>query len=169
MAAVLGIIRGHNGAIKVRSKPGNGSSFKVLLPASDRPEELFNREPVNEIWNGPGVALLVDDEETVRDIGAEMLQELGVKVITAADGREALERFKANPDISVVILDLTMPHLDGEQCFRELRRLKPDVKVIISSGFSEHEVAQKFAGMGLTGFIQKPYKLSALREVMRHS
>lgn len=69
--------------------------------------------------------------------------------------------------IAFVILDLTMPHMDGEQCFRELRLLKPDVKVIMSSGFSEHEVAQKFAGKGLAGFIQKPYKLSLLKDVIK--
>jgi DNA-binding NtrC family response regulator len=93
-----------------------------------------------------------------------MLKELGFNVVTATDGREAIEAYKAREDISFVILDLTMPHMDGEQCFRELRALNPDVKVIMSSGFSELEVTQKFVGKGLAGFIQKPYRLSALRE-----
>jgi len=97
-----------------------------------------------------------------------MLKELGFAVITANDGREAVEVFKSNPGISLVILDLTMPHKDGEQCFRELRQLKPDVKVIMSSGFSEHEVTQKFAGKGLVGFIQKPYKLSVLKAAVQN-
>ncbi|GAM08350.1 sporulation initiation phosphotransferase F [Geobacter sp. OR-1] len=96
-----------------------------------------------------------------------MLQELGFEVVTASDGKEALDIFKSRNDIYVVILDLTMPHLDGEQTFRELRMLTPDVKVIMSSGYSEYEVTQKFAGKGLAGFIQKPYKLSTLRDVMR--
>jgi CheY-like chemotaxis protein len=113
-----------------------------------------------------GAVLLVDDEETVRAIGSEMLKELGLTVITADDGRDALEKFKDNPGIFCVILDLTMPHLDGEQAYRELRMLDPNVKVIISSGYSESEVTQRFAGKGLAGFIQKPYKLSALREVI---
>ncbi|MFH0784098.1 MAG: response regulator [Pseudomonadota bacterium] len=108
--------------------------------------------------------LLVDDEESVRGISAVMLKELGFNVVTANDGREAIEIYKAETDISIVILDLTMPHMDGEQCFRELRMLNPNVKVIMSSGFSELEVTQKFAGKGLAGFIQKPYKLSVLRE-----
>ncbi|MBC7961403.1 MAG: response regulator, partial [Steroidobacteraceae bacterium] len=82
------------------------------------------------------------------------------------DGREALEIFKSNPDINFVILDLTMPHMDGEQTFRELRRLKPDVRVIISSGYNEQEVTQKFVGKGLAGFIQKPYRLSVLRDAV---
>lgn len=97
----------------------------------------------------------------------EMLGELGIEAITAEDGRQALEQFKNRPDITCVILDLTMPHMDGEQCFRELRQIKPDVKVIISSGFNEQEVTQKFVGKGLAGFIQKPYKLSVLKEAIR--
>jgi PAS domain S-box-containing protein len=167
MAAVLGIVRGHKGAIKVYSEMGKGSSFKILLPASSRPADLFNGHSNGDNWHGSGTVLLVDDEETVRGIGAEMLRELGFTPITANDGRDALDVFKQNPDISFVILDLTMPHVDGEQCYRELRQLKPDVKVIISSGYNEQEVTQKFVGKGLAGFIQKPYKLSVLKEAVR--
>jgi PAS domain S-box-containing protein len=164
MAAVLGIVRGHKGAIKVYSEPGKGSTFKILLPASGRPAEIFNRDTLNNHWRGTGTVLLVDDEETVRGIGVEMLKELGFNVVTANDGREAVELYKTRNDFVFVLLDLTMPHMDGEQCFRELRALNPDVKVIISSGFSEHEVEQKFVGKGLAGFVQKPYKLSVLRD-----
>ncbi len=167
MAAVLGIVRGHKGAIKVYSELNRGTTFKILLPASDRPVELFNGHDQADNWQGSGKVLLVDDEETVRGIGSEMLKELGFTVITADDGREAVAAFKRNPDIAFVILDLTMPHMDGEQCFRELKQLKPDVKVMISSGYSEHEVSIKFAGKGLAGFIQKPYKLSMLKEAIR--
>jgi CheY-like chemotaxis protein len=111
--------------------------------------------------------LLVDDEETVRAIGAEMLQELGFTTITAADGLMAVEAFRATPDVAFVILDMTMPHMDGEQCFRALRQLKPDVKVIISSGYDQHEVTRKFVGLGLTGFVQKPYKLATLKQTIQ--
>jgi PAS domain S-box-containing protein len=167
MAAVLGIVRGHKGAIKVYSEPGKGSTFKILLPASDKPSGRVTAELPRDNWQGTGTALLVDDEETIRAIGAEMLQELGFTALTASDGREAIEVFTQNPDIAFVILDLTMPHMDGEQCFRELRRMKPDIRVIISSGFNEHEVTQKFAGKGLAGFVQKPYRFSALLNAVK--
>jgi len=168
MAAVMGIVRSHKGAIKVYSELNKGTSFKILLPASGKPAELFNHDAGHgtDDWQGGGTVLLVDDEETVRGIGREMLQDLGFEVITANDGREAIEAFKATPNIAFVILDLTMPHMDGEQCFRELRQLDPGVKVVMSSGFSEHEVNQKFAGKGLAGFIQKPYRLSGLKEAI---
>ncbi|MDD2310534.1 MAG: transporter substrate-binding domain-containing protein [Desulfuromonadaceae bacterium] len=167
MAAVLGIVRGHRGAIKVYSEPKRGTTFKILLPASSRPAEIFNGEGEKEHREGSGIVLLVDDEETIRGIGSEMLKELGFTVVTACDGREALELFRSTPDIAFVILDLTMPHMDGEQCFRELRQLDPNVKVIMSSGYNEQEVTQKFVGKRLAGFIQKPYRLSTLQDVIR--
>ncbi len=167
LAAVLGIIRGHKGAIKVYSEPKKGTSFKILLPASNKPEDIFNVDATKDNWKGSGTVLLVDDEETIRGIGKEMLQELGFTTITAGDGREAVEIFKNTPDIALVIMDLTMPHMDGEECFRELKKLDRDVNVIISSGYNEQEVSQKFTGKGLAGFIQKPYKLSDLKEVIR--
>ncbi|MGB9080187.1 MAG: PAS domain S-box protein, partial [Desulfuromonadaceae bacterium] len=167
MAAVLGIVRGHKGSIKVYSEPGRGTTFKILLPASGRPADLFNDDGHKNGWQGSGTVLLVDDEETIRGIGTEMLKELGFTAITAADGLEAVETYSSAPDIAFVILDLTMPHMDGEQCFRELKRLNPDVKVIMSSGYNEQEVTRKFIGKGLAGFIQKPYNLSTLQEVVR--
>ncbi|MDD2897970.1 MAG: PAS domain S-box protein [Desulfuromonadaceae bacterium] len=167
MAAVLGIVRGHKGAIKVYSELKRGTTFKILLPASERPAEVSNGTGFQSDWKGAGNVLLVDDEEAVLGIGTEMLKELGFNVITAEDGRDAVEKFTVTPDIDFVILDLTMPHMDGEQCFRELRRLRSDIKVIMSSGFNEQEVTQKFAGKGLAGFIQKPYKLSVLREAIQ--
>ncbi|MEI6207860.1 MAG: PAS domain S-box protein [Desulfuromonadales bacterium] len=172
MSAVLGIIRGHKGAIKVSSEKGKGTSFKLLLPVSLHPVVHAGKiEATDGIWKGTGIILLVDDEESIRVMGEEMLHELGFDTLTASDGLDALEVFNQNKDqIRCVILDLTMPRLDGEQTFREIRRLKPDVRVLISSGFNEQEVTSKFVGKGLSGFIQKPYKImevsNKLREIL---
>ena len=113
--------------------------------------------------------LLVDDHSVLR-AGLRMLlnSQAHLQVVgEAGDGREALQIFQGTAAIAFVILDLTMPRMDGEQCFCELRKLRPDVQVIISSGYSEQEVTHKFAGQGLAGFIQKPYNLGALRGVTR--
>jgi DNA-binding NtrC family response regulator len=101
----------------------------------------------------------VDDDETILAVSSRMLARLGFDVITARDGRLAMELFSRDPGaIELVVLDLTMPHMGGEEAYREMRRLKRDVRVLLSSGYSEREVTQKFAGKGLAGFIQKPYR-----------
>lgn len=169
MSAVMGIVKGHRGAIKVYSECGKGTTFKILLPASEKPAEIFNGVTEDDGWEGSGKALLVDDEESVRGVGFEMLKELGFTPITANNGLDALQVFKDNPDIVLVLLDLTMPKMDGEQCYRELREINPDIKVIMSSGYNELEVSQKFAGKGIAGFVQKPYKLSVLRSAIRNA
>ena len=171
MAAVLGIVRGHHGAINVYSEPGKGTSFKLLFPGAALPSaDGGGSTPQKPGWKGDGTILLVDDEETILRVGSEMLRELGFEVITANDGREALSVFQANRNsISCIILDLTMPHLDGEQTFRELCRLDPMVKVIMTSGYNEQEISHSFVGKGLAGFIQKPYRLEELAETLRNS
>jgi CheY-like chemotaxis protein len=108
---------------------------------------------------------LADDEETVRATGKQMLERMGFTVLTADDGREAVDVFREHADeIVCVLLDWTMPHLDGEQAFRELRRLDPKVNVILCSGYNEQDATQRFAGKGLAGFLQKPYTSAALKD-----
>ena len=165
LAAVLGIVRAHQGGIKVYSEPMQGTTFKILIPAASgqdgRPAEpaASSRE-----WKGHGTVLLVDDEETVREVAERMLTRMGFTVLTAADGREALDTFREHADdIACVVLDLTMPEMDGEEAFRELRRMQPDIRVMVSSGYNEQDVTTRFLGKGLTGFIQKPYRTTALR------
>jgi PAS domain S-box-containing protein len=169
LAAVLGIVRGHGGALKVYSEPNKGTTFKVLFPASNRTAEKTTRAcEFSGAWRAAGTVLLVDDEETVRALGKSMLERLGFRVLVAADGREALSVFRAHQtDIVCVLLDLTMPHKDGEETFRELRQLQSDVRVILSSGYNEQEVSQRFVGKGLAGFIQKPYQTQALAAKLR--
>ena len=168
MAAVLGIVRGHSGAIKVYSEVDKGTTFKVLLPASTRSEVLYDTKQTETSWHGSGKILLVDDEENVRAVGRDMLQELGFEVLTASDGRQALEVFMEHQDkLLCVLMDLTMPHMDGEQAFRELRRINPEVRIIMTSGYNEQAVSQKFLGKGLSGFLQKPFRLSTLRDSLQ--
>ncbi len=112
--------------------------------------------------------LLADDEESIRSMGRRLLARLGFEVIVAADGREAVDLFtQQRSQIRLVILDMTMPHLDGEACYRELRRIDAGVKVIMTSGYNEQEVISRFTGKGLAGFVQKPYRVSDLLPVIR--
>ncbi len=172
LAAVLGIVRGHRGGIKVYSESGKGTTFKLLFPASESSASKLEVKPAISVkYKASGKILLADDEETIRNLGQRILQAAGFEVITAADGREAIEKFAAAmASVDLVILDLTMPHFDGEGCFRELRKLRPGVKVILSSGYNEQDIVDRFAGKGLAGFIQKPYTsselLAKIREVL---
>jgi CheY-like chemotaxis protein len=169
LAAVLGIIHGHRGAIRTYSEPGRGTTMKVLLPASPRPSASPSKpESTAGNWRGTGTVLIVDDEPTVLEVAKDMLERAGLDVMTAEDGREALAIFKeCAEEIDCVILDLTMPHLDGEETFRELRRIRSDVEVILASGYNKQDVTQRFAGKGVAGFIQKPFRLESLTEKVR--
>ncbi len=166
LSAAMGIVRGHHGALKVYTELGKGTSFKILFPAvKDDPLAASCREAASEAeWRGQGSVLLVDDEETVRALGQTMLERIGYTVFTAGDGREALDVIEQSKErIDLVILDLTMPRMDGEEAFRELRRIAPNIPVVLSSGYTEHEISARFAGKGLAGFIQKPYTMQELR------
>ncbi len=162
LSAVLGIVRGHNGAIKVESEPGKGASFLVLFPAAEQTALL----PAEPAPSAPAVKriLVVDDEETVRSVMARMLRSFGYEAVVACNGQEAVEIFHAGRDnFRAVLLDLTMPELDGAETFREIHRLRPELPVVLMSGYSEQDAVAKFGAAGLAGFLQKPFQPDALR------
>ena len=169
LAAVLGIVRGHQGALKVFSEEGWGTTFKILLPCAEGVAEAIVEETAATAgWRGEGCVLVVDDEETVRVTTARMIEACGFTTRLAPDGREGVEEFiSANGDFALVVLDLTMPHLDGEEAFRAIREFKPDARVLLMSGFNEQEAITRFAGKGLAGFLQKPFAFPALREKLQ--
>ena len=169
LAAVLGIVRAHKGALKVYSEPGKGTTFKVLFPAQEAAGEGARPadSPVLSAWRGKGTILLVDDEESLIALGTRMLEHLGFTVLTAADGLQAVDLYRERgKEIDLVLMDLTMPHMDGAEAFGELRRLNPEVRVVLASGYSHEDVASRFAGKALDGVLQKPYTLAKLREAL---
>ena len=169
LAAVLGIVRGHKGALKVYSEQGRGTTFKLLFPAASGPAETLAEKPAAAVeWSGSGTVLVVDDEETIRSTAARMLQRIGFDIVLVSDGREAVEVFRADPGrFTLVLLDLTMPHMDGEETFAELRRMRADVRVVLMSGFNRQEALVRFPGKGLSSFLQKPFTFAALRDVLQ--
>ncbi len=167
LAAVLGIVRGHHGALTVTSTPGTGTCFRVMLPASDQAAEPDAAAESPEQWRGSGTVLVVDDEDTVRHVAMRLLGYLGFETVAAADGREALKLLPTLGELQFVFLDLTMPHMDGQQTLREMRKLRPDLRVLIMSGFSTEDIATRFQNDRFVDFIQKPFNLVQTREKIR--
>ncbi len=173
LSALLGILRSHQGAIRVYSEIGRGTTIKILLPAVQTPAEAITTERTDlqsrhAVWRGAGTVLVVDDEEMVRAVTKSVLERAGFTVLTAADGRAALATFRDHrAEIVAILLDMTMPHLSGEETYRELRRIDPDVRVVLTSGYSEQDATERFAGRGLAGFVRKPSTPQELIASMR--
>lgn len=169
MSAVEGVVRAHRGAILVESAPGRGTTIRVLFPLTAEADASAAATDAQRAGGQradlQGTALVVDDEEAVRRVCSAMLRRLGLAVLEAADGQEAVDLFGRHADeIDVIILDLSMPHMDGLTALQALRRIRPEVEVLLSSGYSEQEATQHLTEGGAAGFIQKPYQLQSLRD-----
>jgi len=168
MATILGIVRGHKGALMVESGVDAGTTLQVLFPASERRQAeaapLRKKVASSANWQGTGTVLIVDDDKALCVVGEGMVELCGFTPLVAGDGREAVEVFREHSnEITCVLLDLTMPHMDGEEAFLEMRSIDPEVTVILCSGYNEKGSTERFAGKGLAGFLQKPYNLAQLR------
>ncbi|MCC6671768.1 MAG: MASE1 domain-containing protein [Planctomycetes bacterium] len=171
LAAALGIVRGHRGAIRVRSNEGRGATIRIYLPAVATPAEPVPEPPRpadGNGWRGEGTILIVDDEDAVRVVLARMARALGLQTLEARGGEEALTCYAARPRaIRAVLLDLTMPGLPGEETLRRLKELDPAAKVVLMSGYSQQEALERCTGLGPAGFLQKPFTLEDVRERLR--
>lgn len=176
MSAVMGIVKLHLGALFVESEPGKGTSIKVLFPFMESALPDIDQEVVSPLPEKAadtesqltGLALVVDDEKAVLKICTKMVALCGFKVITASDGIEAVAKFRDNADeIAVVLMDLTMPNMDGIAAMGEIFSIRPDVKVILASGFNEEELGERITSQAPSGFIRKPYSVKALEAELR--
>lgn len=158
LSALMGIVRGHKGALFVHSEPARGTSFKVYFPAQPDERMASSAKGEEAAKVSSGLVLVVDDDETVRAVARQALEMRGYEVLEARDGRFGVDQVKAHGSrISLVLLDMTMPHMGGPAAFKEMRQLQPELPVVLSSGYNEAEALGRFEGKGLKGFIQKPY------------
>ncbi|HYP87663.1 MAG TPA: ATP-binding protein, partial [Polyangiaceae bacterium] len=171
LSAVQGIVRGHGGGITMRSEPHVGTVIKLLLPCSKRaPASAWPRPKSDSIaeWTSSGLTMLVDDEPRVRTVTEHLLRSIGFDVCAFGTGREAIREFERRAaEVRVVVLDVTMPDLNGEHVLKELRRIRPDVPVLLCSGYSPEELSQRFSPEDMADFLQKPYLFDVLRTRLR--
>ena len=170
LSAVQGIVRGHKGLITLVSAPGKGSSFRIWLPAASNAASA-SEAPVAAVganWRGKGHILVVDDEHVIRDVASRLLQLAGFTTSLAVNGAEAIELLSANPAAySMILLDMTMPVMDGVEAFSQLRQLNPSVPIVIMSGFTKHGIDAPFADNAPTAFIDKPLNGPVLIDTLR--
>ncbi len=167
LAMVYGIIQNHAGAIAVRSEVGRGTTVEILLPHAAEVEASEAPKSMARTVSGKGRVLVVDDEDGVREVAADLLTILGYDVLTAADGASAVEGFrKQHENIDVVLLDLAMPGMGGRECFRALKEIDHEVKAVLCTGYGFNVVAQQLLDEGMLGFIAKPYAIEQLSDAI---
>ncbi|HVJ82118.1 MAG TPA: response regulator, partial [Planctomycetia bacterium] len=174
LAVVQGIVRGHGGALEVRSEVGRGSAFRLLLPCSPHAAAPPDAPVPSEGWRGTGTVLVIDDEPGVRDIAGRMLKRAGFQVLVAAHGEEGVATLReAKETIDIVVLDLTMPRMGGIETAKALRSVRPDLPVILMSGYTLEEATLQSADFETMGYVQKPFKspelLAAVRDALGRS
>jgi len=176
LASAYGIIKNHGGVIHVSSKAGQGATFNIFLPASDTkmaleietPGSAELAESIEQIEQSRETVLLIDDEDIIIDVGQEMLRNLGYEVLLARSGKEAIDVYqKKQADIDMIILDIIMPDMGGRETFDQLKSVNPDIKVLLSSGYSIDDQASEILSRGCDGFIQKPFSLDELSRKIR--
>jgi two-component system cell cycle sensor histidine kinase/response regulator CckA len=194
MAALLGIVRGHHGGIHIESRLGRGTTVRVLLPVSDKPavpqpqvpqlqiaeprrpavdaSQESKRKRAPDTWQGSGTVLVVDDEESVRQVARSVVERAGFKTLSAVDGPSAIEIFRENKaEIVAVLVDISMPELDGIETAQEIRRIRRNIVIILTSGYSEQVTKIRHSGLDPDmNFLQKPYRprqlMMKLRELL---
>lgn len=168
LAAVLGIIRAHYGAVSVSSQEGSGTVFSIYLPVAKDDTPISQEDSAEKECDGTGSILVVDDEDAVRMVTGKMLNKLGYRIEFASNGREAVEIFSKTPGrYDCVLLDLTMPVMDGLEASRKIRSIRSDAKIIISSGFTRDAIMKEFADLSISGILHKPYSLDEISHVVR--
>jgi CheY-like chemotaxis protein len=167
LASAYGIIKNHKGIISVNSKKDRGTTFSIYLPVSVK-EVTEEKKLPGEVLKGAETVLFVDDEDMISEVGEAILKELGYKVLLAGNGKEAIEVYKNNKDkIDMVILDMIMPEMGGDRAYEIIKEINPDVKVLLSSGYSVEGEAAKILEYGCDGFIQKPFNMKRLSKSIR--
>ncbi|MDH3881583.1 MAG: response regulator, partial [Desulfobacteraceae bacterium] len=167
LASVYGIVKGHGGYIDVESEKGHGSVFSIYIPASEAP---IQKDPIvsERIVEGDETILLVDDEEMIIDVGGQLLEKLGYTILEAGGGIEAIQIYQENKDnIDMIILDMIMPDMEGSEVYDKIKKIDPEVKVLLSSGYSIDGQATEILKRGCNGFIQKPFNLKNLSNKIR--
>jgi CheY-like chemotaxis protein len=169
MAAVQGIIARHRGTLTAESTPGEGTTFRIALPAGTRQASEKPAEPAGHVPSPSSktcrTVLVIDDEEDVREILQMMLESTGLVVLSAADGPEGIETFRRQRNhIAAILLDMTMPQMDGTEVLREIRKIDPDVPVLLCSGYGPQNARGRLPLDQIAGFIAKPFEMDALLE-----
>lgn len=171
LASVLNAVERHNGAIEVKSKLGEGAVFRVYFPAEEKAQEVQGDSGTSaseETWRGYGTALVVDDEEAIRDITSTLLTRMGFRVITAADGLESVGLYTEHAeDVTFLLMDINMPKLSGLEAAQRVRHINPKIPILFMSGYPRNEVLDRMEYQSHTDFIKKPFERSALRDAVR--